>query len=141
MRQLGSFLVWLLSAFPVFSATFGTVVPIVGGGADIVLDEPRNRLYLVNSSLNEIDVYMTNVNPPRLQQQIRSICRQPVAAAMSLDRNSLYITCFTDSSMVILNLNTLSGVRAVSLPASPEGIAVGGDGRALITTIGTGQGR
>ena len=84
---------------------------------------------------------MTNVNPPRLQQQIRSICRQPVAAAMSLDRNSLYITCFTDSSMVILNLNTLSGVRAVSLPASPEGIAVGGDGRVLITTIGTGQGR
>ena len=141
MRFAGSWLALLVCAVPAFSATFGTVVPIVGGAADVVLDEARNRLYLVNSSLNELDIYQTNFNPPRLQQSVRSICRQPVAAAMSLDGASLYITCFTDASMAILNLNTLTSRPAVSLPASPEGIAVGGDGRVVITTIGTGQGR
>ena len=143
MRFLGSLVVLFLSAWPAFTATFGTVVPIVGGAADIVLDEPRNRLYLVNSALNEIDVYQTNLNFNAAQTptRVRSVCRQPVAAAMSLDGNSLYVTCFTDSSMVILNLNTLSGVRTISIPASPEGIAVGGDGRVVLTTIGTGQGR
>src|SRR4030095_3847413 len=104
MRILGSFVALLVSVCPGLAATFGTVVPIVGGAADLVLDEPRNRLYLVNSSLNQIDVYQTTFSPPRLLQSVRSICRQPVAAAMSLDGNSLYITCFTDASMVTLNL-------------------------------------
>jgi uncharacterized protein (TIGR03437 family) len=138
----------LVSVWPSLAATFPTnlpnngVVSLVGGAADIVLDEPRNRLYLVNSQLNQLQIYQTSVNPPRLQTSIR-ICNQPVAAALSLDNNSLYITCFSDSSLVILNVNAASpsGTKPVSLPASPEAVAVGGDGRVLISTIGTGQGR
>ena len=134
----------LAIAVPGFAATFGTVVSIVGGASDIVLDEPRGRIYLTNSSSNELDIYQTGFNPPRVTNPIRGICRQPVAAAMSRpDGKSLYITCFDDSSLVILDLdsNPLRITRSVTLPAKPEGVAVGGDGRVLITTIGTGQGR
>ena len=34
-----------------YGATFGTVTPALGA-ADIVLDQPRGRLYLINSNLN-----------------------------------------------------------------------------------------
>src|SRR6478672_5477967 len=143
MRLFGSFLSLLVCSLPGFAATFGTVVPIVGGAADIVLDEPRSRLYLVNSSLNQIQVYQTNFSPPRLQNSLR-VCNQPTAAVMSQDNNLLYVTCYSDSSVAILNINVTPPTTArppLTLPASPEGIALGGDGKIVITTIGTGQGR
>jgi uncharacterized protein (TIGR03437 family) len=142
MRLIGSYLSLLVFTLPGFAATFGTVVPIVGGAADIVLDEPRNRLYLVNSSLNQIQIYQTNVNPPRLQTSLR-VCNQPAAAVMSQDNNLLYVACFADSSVAILNINATTPTTArppLTLPASPEGIALGGDGKIVITTIGTGRG-
>jgi hypothetical protein len=37
-----------------FSNTFGTVVPVLGGATDIVLDEGRNRIYLVNANQNRV---------------------------------------------------------------------------------------
>src|SRR5664279_5015763 len=105
MRLFGPFLSFLVLAGPVLGATFGTVVPIVGGAADIVLDEPRNRMYLVNSQLNQLQIYQTNVSPPRLQATLTKVCNQPTAAAMSLDTNSLYVACYSDTSLVILNIN------------------------------------
>src|SRR5581483_5214785 len=71
------------------------------------------------------------------------ICNQPTSAAMSLDTNSLYVACYSDTSLVILNINatTPNSSKVVSLPASPEAVAVGVDGRVVISTIGTGQGR
>ena len=39
------------------AATFGTVTPLIGGASDLVLDEGRNRLYLVNSPQNRIEMY------------------------------------------------------------------------------------
>src|SRR5438105_6218910 len=143
MRLFGSFVSFLVFAGPALGATFGTVVPIVGGAADLVLDEPRNRLYLVNSSLNQIQIYQTNFSPPRLQTSIR-VCNQPIAAVMSQDTNLLYVTCYSDTSVAVLNINAATPTTArspITLPASPEGIALGGDGKIVITTIGTGQGR
>src|SRR5581483_2544286 len=141
MRLFGSFLSLLVLTLPGFAATFGTVVPIVGGAADIVLDEPRQKLYLVNSSLNQIQIYQTNFSPPRLQTSLR-VCNQPTAAAMSLDTNTLYVTCYSYTSLVFLNLNATTPNTArppLTLPANPEGVAVGGDGKVVITTIGTGR--
>src|SRR5581483_10263265 len=143
MRLFGSFLSLLVLTLPGFAATFGTVVPIVGGAADIVLDEPRQKLYLVNSSLNQIQIYQTNFSPPRLQTSLR-ICNQPTSAVMSQDNNLLYVTCYSDTSVAVLNINAATPTTArppLTLPANPEGIALGGDGKIVITTIGTGQGR
>src|ERR1051326_3820775 len=104
MRLTASLLSLVAYCVPGFAATFGTVVPIVGGAADIVLDEPRQKLYLVNSSLNQIQIYQTNFTPPRLQTSIR-ICNQPTAAVMSQDTNLLYVTCYSDTSVAVLNIN------------------------------------
>src|SRR5688572_4765851 len=38
-------------------ATFGNVIPLGGTPSDIVLDEPRGKLYLVNSNAARVDIY------------------------------------------------------------------------------------
>lgn len=118
-----------------FSATFGTVVPLVGGATDMVLDHDRQRLYFVNVP-NQIQVY--SIVQRRYLAPIRTD-DLPLAAAMSRSGRFLYVTCHNASSINIIDLETLSIVQRVSLPARPEGIAVGFDERVLITTIGTGQ--
>ena len=43
---------------PLQAATIGTVVNVTGGASDVILDEPRQRLYLVRPSpYDQIDVY------------------------------------------------------------------------------------
>ena len=39
------------------SATFGEVIALGGIPSDIVLDESRQRVYLVNTAANEIDIW------------------------------------------------------------------------------------
>ena len=73
------FLIQLMSAVS-HAATFGTVVPVVGGVADIVLDEPRQRLYLVNSNRNQVEVYSI---PQRRFLTPVSVEQQPLAGAIS----------------------------------------------------------
>ena len=123
---------------PVFSATFGTVVTPRGGASysDLVLDEPRGRVYLVNKSLNRIDVYSIAqrafLNPIKTDVQ-------PLAAAISKSGKSLYVTAYTTSVLDIIDLDKQALSSQVTLPSSPEGLAVGGDDRVLITTIGSGS--
>jgi uncharacterized protein (TIGR03437 family) len=125
----------LLCSAKLFPATFGTVVPLVGGASDIVLDEARNRLYLVSSSQNRIEVY--SIAQRRFLSPV-STDALPLGAAISPGGEFLYVASFDGSALNIIDLNTLQTSARVSLPAKPEGIAVGGDGRVLISTIGTG---
>ncbi|MCS7025954.1 MAG: hypothetical protein NZV14_14215 [Bryobacteraceae bacterium] len=120
-------------------ATFGSVTTVVGSVSDIVLDENRRRLYLVNGSQNRLEVYSLPPNPVRLVQSI-ALDSLPLAAAMSRDGSRLYVTCHNASNLNVINLDTLTVVGRPNLPARPEGIAVGADERVLITTIGTGPG-
>lgn len=138
MVRLGFVLLTLLGSVvsPLFSATLGTVVPLVGGATDMVLDQDRQRLYFVNVP-NQIAVY--SIAQRRYLTPIRTD-DLPLSAAMSRNGRFLYVTCHNASSINVIDLETLSVVRRVSLPARPEGIAVGADDRVLITTIGTGQG-
>lgn len=120
------------------SATFGTVVALQGGSAaDIVLDEPRGRLYLVNTAQSRIEIY--NIRARQFLSPVRTDA-QPLAAALSPDKRFLYVAAYDASALNVVDLDRLSDVPArVNLPAKPEGVAVGGDGRVLISTIGTGQ--
>lgn len=110
-------------------------MPLVGGASDLVLDGGRQRLYLVNNPLNQIEVY--SIPQRRLLSPIRTN-RQPVSAAISRDGQVLYVTCYEGSALDVIDLEKMALASSVSLPAKPEGVAVGGDGRVLITTIGTG---
>jgi YVTN family beta-propeller protein len=127
----------VLCASFAFSATFGTVVPLVGGASDLVLDEARGRLYLVNSNQNRVEVYLTQgrrfLNPVNTDNL-------PISAAMSRSGKYLYVTSYNASNLDVIDLDTLAIVDRVTLPARPEGVAVGVDERVLISTIGTGTG-
>lgn len=120
-------------------ATFGTVVQLGGTPSDVVLDESRSRLYLVNSAANRVDVYSYSAN-----QVLGSIFvgQTPRAAAMSMDNSHLYVTNNASSTLSVIDLSIGIGSvsQTVTLPAKPEGVAVGDDGRAVITTEGSGTG-
>ncbi len=137
MKYVWSLVALIVFSKPVLPANFGTVVAPAGGAAysDLILDQVRNRLYLVNSTANRIDVY--NLATRAFLNPIRTDT-QPVAAAMSLDGKSLFVTSYTTSALDTIDLDKQSVSAKLTIPSSPEGVAVGGDGRVLITTVGSG---
>lgn len=130
-------LILLLVTSALQGATFGTAVSVVGGATDIVLDESRGRLYVVNSTQNRVDVFTT---AQRTLTRSIPVSPQPLSAAMSRDGSRLYVTSYSGSSLDIVDLSQSVVTQRVSLPAAPEGVAVGGDERVLITTVGSGNG-
>jgi len=115
-------------------ATFGTPIAASGTLLDLVLDERRQYLYLVNFANDQVEVY--SLVEQRFLNPI-PVGRQPVSAAIAPDGQYLYVTSFGASSLSAVDLST-GGVTTVGLVAQPEGVAVGFDGRVLITTLGTG---
>src|SRR5512140_3219885 len=133
-------LLLFLSALPCFAATFGTVVPHAQPLADLVVDEARRRLYVVNTYSNTVEVYATNVSPPRQTNVIKTKAT-PLSLAMSRNGRYLYVACYDEASLDIIDLNS-TNFSSVSrgLDAKPQGVAVGFNEKVLITTIGTGTG-
>src|SRR5450432_3383901 len=141
-------LMLVLSAVPCLGATFGTLVAHASPIADLVVDEARKRLYMVDTNANAVDVYVTNVSPPRLAPGTNTIKveKTPLAAALSRSGKFLYVVCYDASALDIIDLTTASfSTRSVTLSAKPEGVAVGLDSQGLehvlIATIGTGTGQ
>jgi YVTN family beta-propeller protein len=115
------------------AATFGTAISLPGGTpSDMVLDEFRQRLYLVNTNNNRIDIY--SISTHQLIGNV-GVGTLPLAAAMSMDGALLYVTNSKSSSISVIDLGQLRVTQTVSLPAVPEGVEVGVDGRALIGTL------
>ncbi len=115
-------------------ATFGDIVRLGGTPSDVVLDEARGRLYLVQQSANRVDVYGYS------QHEVVATFptgNTPVAAAMSMDGQFLYVTNNGSSSLTVINLRDDTVSKTVALSAKPEGVAAGVDGRVLISTQGT----
>ncbi len=137
MNATRSLSIFLLAAAAATSAPYGTVVPVVGGVSDIVLDDARGRLYMPNTNRNQLEIY--SIAQRRLLTAIRTDAT-PLSAAMSRDGRVLYVTAYDASTLNIIDLNTLAIVGRVALPAKPEGVAVGFDEKVLISTIGTGAG-
>ena len=131
------FALFLLALLPAWGATFGRVVPLTGGASDIVLDEARGRLYLVGAIQNQIQIYSLQ----RQSFQIGvAVDATPLSAALSRDGKSLYVTCYDSSVLDVIDPDALTVTTRVQLPAKPEAVAVGSDGRVLITTTGSGSG-
>jgi YVTN family beta-propeller protein len=116
------------------ASTFGQIINLGYTPSDVVLDESRGQLYLVNTNSNRVDVVSTTTN-----KLVRSILvgTTPLAAAMSTDNTTLYVTNSGVSTVSIINLAQNAVSQTVALPAKPQGIAVGGDGRALVSTLTT----
>ena len=135
MLKFGWLVTIVLCILPARAATFGRVVPLVGGASDLVLDEGRGRLYLSSSLQNLVQVYSI----PR-QSFLSTIPtdQTPLSAALSRDGKFLYVTCYDGAALDVIDLDALVVATRVSLPARPEGVAVGSDGRVLISTTGSG---
>ena len=135
MHKLRWLFAFLLCVLPAHAATFGRIVPLVGGASDVALDEGRGRLYLTSSLQNLVQVYS-------LQRQsfltTISTDQTPLSSAISRDGKFLYVTCYDSAAMDVIDLDALAVVTRVSLPARPEGVAVGSDGRVLVSTTGSG---
>ncbi len=118
------------------AATFGDVIALTGGTpSDIVLDESRHYLYLVNNGTNS--VYVLDYTTDQVVNTI-GVGSKPLAAAMSMDNAWLYVTCSGNSTLNVINLNQMSVTQTVSLSSAPQGVEVGNDGRVLISAAGTG---
>jgi uncharacterized protein (TIGR03437 family) len=132
----------ILVASAAAAATFGTVVPHSSGQlTDLVLDERNNRLYVVNTNANTVEVYRTNTSPPAYQTSIKTDS-EPIAIAFSPGRRALYVACYGAAALDIIDTSTSAFTLAsVHLPASPEGVAVGFNEQLLVSTIGTGTGQ
>ena len=125
-------------------ATFGDVIQLTGGTpADIVLDELRHVLYLVENSTNQVLIF--DYQAGQLVGSI-GVGKSPIAGAISMDSNWLYVTSGatplqTASGTPLLNIIDLTQNRvsqSVVLPSIPQGVEVGNDGRALVAMMGTG---
>jgi len=120
------------------SATFGEVISLAGTPSDIVLDESRQRLYFINAPGNRVDVW--DYAGKSLIGTL-GVGQNPLAGALSMDGAFLYVTNHDNASLTVIGLENSSlgnVVSTVSLPAKPQGVAVGVDGRVLICTDGSG---
>src|SRR5947207_6393413 len=111
-------------------ATFGDVIRLGGAPSDIVLDESRSRLYLVNSNTGAVDIY--DYANKLLANSIR-VGSTPVAAAISMDGSRLYVSNNASASLSVIDLNSSQVVETVSPPASPDRVEAGAHGRRLIS--------
>jgi uncharacterized protein (TIGR03437 family) len=112
--------------------------------ADLVIDEPNRRLFVVNPLQDVVEIYsLAPATPSLLKTTIQSSsCKEPIAIAMSRSGKALYVACYASSSLEIVDITTSSfATRNVTLPASPEGVAVGFNEQLLVSTIGTGTGQ
>ncbi|MES1257688.1 MAG: hypothetical protein ABUS51_04630 [Acidobacteriota bacterium] len=116
------------------AATFGRVVTLGGTPSDVVLDESRHLLYLVNTAANRVDLFSTSTNSVIGNITVGT---GPLAAAMSMDNAYLYVTNGGSLNVSVIDLNGRFVARSFTVPAAPQGVEVGADGTALITTAGT----
>ena len=138
---------WLLAPPPApaqtaVSATFGDVIALAGGTpSDVVLDELRHVLYLVNNTTSQVLIFDYTTN---LVIGTIPVGKSPIAGAISMDSAWLYVTSGvtptqTASGAPLLNVIDLSAdavVASVVLPSIPQGVEVAADGRALVSMIG-----
>jgi DNA-binding beta-propeller fold protein YncE len=122
------------------SATFGEVIALGGIPSDIVLDESRQRLYLVNTAANRIDIW--DYSGKSVIGSI-TVGNRPLGAAMSVDDAFLYVANHDDSTLSVITLSSAMGSQGavsstISLSAPPQGVEVELSGRVVICTDGTG---
>ena len=118
------------------ASTFGQIINLGYTPSDVVLDESRGMLYVVNTNSNRVDI--VNATSQKVVQSIL-VGKSPLAAAISPDNSTLYVTNSGSSTVSIIDLKFPAVSSTVALPAAPQGVAVGGDGRALVSTLSTTQ--
>jgi DNA-binding beta-propeller fold protein YncE len=127
------------SAQTATGATFGDVVSLAqygGTPSDIVLDESRHVLYLIGNNTSTVYVYDYTTGVVTSQIALATNA-QPLAGAISMDGQYLYVTCSGTSTLDVIFLNSRIVTNTVALPSKPQGVEVGADGTVLVALAGT----
>jgi len=148
MSLLRALSVFLLSILPCLSANFGTVINHTDALSDMVLDESRKRLYVLDPIASQVEVYSTASKTPAPSSFINldTNCGPPAMAmarpaAANASPQFLYVACYFTQSLDVIDLTKLAKTASVTLPANPQAVAVGFDGKVLVSTIGTTAGQ
>src|SRR5664280_770712 len=102
-------LLLVVSALPCFAATFGTVVPHAQPLADLVIDEARKRLYVLNTLANppSVEVYATT-NLTGTSKPLNSIKTDATPLSLAVSRETpphdLYVACYDGATLDIIDL-------------------------------------
>lgn len=98
----------------------GTVFPTDGFLTDVLLDESRERVYLVNSTQNQIEVFSTARQEFLTPVPVGSI---PKAIALSNDKKRLFVASLGTESIMVLDAETLTQTSLVRIPHLTESTA------------------
>jgi YVTN family beta-propeller protein len=111
----------------------GSVVRTLAAG-----DNPRGmavtrsgRLYIANFNGRSIDVY--DGAAMQHHHRLDEVCRVPRHLVLSPDERYLYITCFTDSWLAVMDTASERIIHRVQVGRSPKADDVTADGRYVIT--------
>lgn len=128
----------LLLATPALCGTFGRVVAIGGHASDLVLDEPRNVLYVANYTANRIEVM--SLGDGSIQTSL-NVSSQPSSLALSPDGKYLLVGHYGNfaapnaptNALTVIDLNTRAR-QTFALGNAALGVSFGIDDRALVVT-------
>lgn len=98
----------------------GTVFPLEGFLTDILVDDARERVYLVNSSKNQLEVFSTARQEFLPAVALGSI---PKSVAFSQDKKRLYVTHLGTEHLLVLDAETLQQTSLVRIPHPTPGSA------------------
>ncbi|MBL0160962.1 MAG: hypothetical protein IPP47_28350 [Bryobacterales bacterium] len=130
--------IWLALSAGASAQTFGKVVALGGHSADLVLDEPRQVLYVANFTANRVDV--VSIESGTVERSI-NVASQPSSVALSPDGRYLVVGHYGNFATPGTPRNALTVIEVESrnkqtfaLPDPPLGVAFGADGLALVVT-------
>ncbi len=101
----------------------GVIFPVPGGLVasenlqELILDEPRNRLYITNSAYNRVEVF--DIRRQRFLAPI-AVGQLPHSMAISVDRRTLYVGNSGGESISIVDLDSRRVVGRVEFPSIPR---------------------
>jgi len=98
-------------------ASIAAVNPNTEGLQDLVLDEPRGKLYITNAGYNRIEVF----DLKKLQFTDPIVVGQlPHQMAMSLDGSTLYVADTGGESISVVDLDSAKKVSSIGMPPIPR---------------------
>src|SRR2546423_1291545 len=109
-----------LSALPCLAATFGTVVPHAQPLADLVIDEARRRLYVVNTASNQVEVYATNVTMAfGAKGRLQASADGRLIIGVHMQAASRAVWVYDAASSIVLSSRLIGGISSM-LAVSPD---------------------
>ena len=132
------------------SEAIGSVVPITVGASaaeglmDMAIDNTRQKIYIANSGLNQVEVY--DIAAQQLLSPIK-VGQLPHSLAMAPDGNTMYVANTGGESISIIDLNQQQVVGKVQFPlgafnasaalVTPSIIAAGLNGPQIVMSDGS----